>query len=267
MGGHVSAIDPITLQPTKVGDKTMSAAERDASARGWASNSIAQQKLALDQGSAVADAGGPNQVALTRQFGKAPPNFRWKDDGTAEPIPGGPADLKANEAGQKAQQRADAAALSANNVLGAVRDAKDKVGITTAGFGSVAASVPGSPARDLQSRLETIKANLGFDRLQQMRDMSPTGGALGSVAVQELIALQSTVSSLDQGQSPSELRKSLDKIERHYNKWLQTVQKANGVQAEEKPASPSGPPKVGMIIDGYRYKGGDPANKANWVKQ
>lgn len=56
-----------------------------------------------------------------------------------------------------------------------------------------------------------------------MREASPTGGALGAVAVQELVALQSTVASLDQMQSPAELRGALDKIEKHYNNWLKTV--------------------------------------------
>lgn len=184
---------------------------------------LSRQRLAFDQGTATAEAGGPNQAALSKQYGKAPPGYRWKGDGTAEAIPGGPADIKSGEAGAKAQGRKDAAALAANNVLSAVSDAKKLVGINTTGPGSMLSKVPGTDARDLQAKLDTVKANLGFDRLQQMREMSPTGGALGAVAVQELIALQSTVASLDQAQSAKELKKSLDKIEGHYNKWLETV--------------------------------------------
>lgn len=200
---------------------------------------VSQSRLAFDQGNAVSDAGGPSQAGLTKRYGKAPPGYRWKDDGTAEAIPGGPADIKSGEAGAKAQGRKDAAALAANNVLSAVTDAKELVGYSTSGLGAGFANIPGSPARDLQAKLDTVKANLGFDRLQQMREMSPTGGALGAVAVQELIALQSTVASLDQKQSPSELKKSLEKIEKHYNKWLETV---NGDAAptvnNPMPASP-----------------------------
>lgn len=184
---------------------------------------VSQSRLAFDKGNAVSDAGGPSQAGLTKRYGKAPPGYRWKDDGTAEAIPGGPADIKAGEAGAKAQGRKDAASLAASNVLSAVKDAKNLVGLTTTGPGSVLSRVPGTDARDLQAKLDTVKANLGFDRLQQMREMSPTGGALGAVAVQELIALQSTVASLDQAQSAKELKKSLEKIEGHYNKWLQTV--------------------------------------------
>ena len=83
----------------------------------------------------------------------------------------------------------------------------------TAGAGSVLAGIPGSPAKDLQAAIETIKANLGFDELQTMRDNSPTGGALGQVAVQELEALRSTLSSLDQAQSPEQVVASLKRIQ------------------------------------------------------
>jgi hypothetical protein len=38
-----------------------------------------------------------------------------------------------------------------------------------------------------------------------------------------LMALQSTVASLDQYQSPPDLKKALDKIETHYNNWLEAV--------------------------------------------
>ena len=33
------------------------------------------------------------------------------------------------------------------------------------------------------------------------------------------------------------------------------------------PAAPSGPPKIGSVQEGYKFKGGDPANPKNWEKQ
>lgn len=155
---------------------------------------------------------------------KAPAGYRFKTDGSLEAIPGGPADEKATMAGQKTAMRNEMSGQSALNVINTVKEAKDLVGSSTAGFGSLLAKIPESDARNLQAKLDTIKGNLGFDRLQQMREASPTGGALGAVAVQELVALQSTVASLDQAQSPSQLKASLDKIERHYNNWYKTTQ-------------------------------------------
>lgn len=246
-GDRQTFFDPATRQTVGSLGINMSQSERDASARGWAANSLSRERLAFEQGGG-ADV-GPSQAGFVRQFGKPPAGYRWKPDGALEAIPGGPTDIKAGDAGAKADMRKQAAAGSAGNVLAAVTDAKDLVGINTAGLGSSLAGIPGTDARDLRSKLETVKANLGFDRLQQMRDMSPTGGALGAVAVQELTALQSTVASLDQGQSRSELTKSLNKIELHYKNWLDAV---NGTPPK-KPANPgdlgSGsftPPNVSM---------------------
>ena len=74
----------------------------------------------------------------------------------------------------------------------------------------------GSTRADLEALLSTIRANIGFDRLQRMRKESPTGGALGQVAVQELLALQATMGSLDLNQSPDFLIRSLNQILQDY---------------------------------------------------
>jgi hypothetical protein len=118
----------------------------------------------------------------------------------------------------------------ANTVLNKVDEALGKVGGFTAGFGGLLANVPGTKARNLQADIDTIKANLGFQQLQAMRDASPTGGALGQVTERELGFLQSTVASLDQLQSPDELRKALNQIKVHYNNWLSAVNKGQAPQ-------------------------------------
>lgn len=133
---------------------------------------------------------------------------------------------KQQEKLEKQQQSADMAIGAADRVINEVKQARDKVSGFTAGAGSLLSVVPLTEAKDLSKRLNTIKANLGFDRLQQMRDASPTGGALGQVAVQELIALQSTIASLDQDQSPAQLKEALNKIEFHYANWRDAVRKS-----------------------------------------
>lgn len=110
------------------------------------------------------------------------------------------------------------AALSALNAKTKVVDeaigrALGMVGNWSAGMGAGLARIPGTQARDLQAELETIKANIGFDELQTMRDNSPTGGALGQVAVQELEALRATLANLDQEQSPAQLKAMLKRVQ------------------------------------------------------
>lgn len=191
--------------------------------------SIARERLNFDRGQVTAEMGGsPDQVALSKRYGKAQPGYRWRPDGSLEAIPGGPADTKAGAEAEKTQARKSQQLAQAKSVLQTVDEARNLVGVTTAGLGGVTRAIPATSARDLSAKLETIKANLGFDRLQQMREASPTGGALGNVAIQELTALQSTVASLDQLQSPAEVRRALDKISTHYRNWANTL---NGEKA------------------------------------
>jgi hypothetical protein len=195
----------------------MSPEARASNALGWANNALTRR------GQDLTDARARETVGA----GRVPPGYRFKPDGSLEAIPGGPADIKAGELGQKAEARQQGSLAQADSVLKEVRDAKGMVGWNTAGAGGALAALPATEARDLSAKLLTVKANLGFDRLQQMRDQSPTGGALGSVAQQELAALQSTVASLDQMQSPKQLGQALDKIEKHYTNWRNVVQQAS----------------------------------------
>lgn len=94
-----------------------------------------------------------------------------------------------------------------------IDDAISKVSGTTAGFaGSKLANVAGTPAADLAATLKTIRANLGFDELQKMRNNSPTGGALGSVSENENALLQSAVTNLENTQSPEQLKQKLQEL-------------------------------------------------------
>jgi len=89
--------------------------------------------------------------------------------------------------------------------------------------GWISGLIPSTPAYILKKRLETIKANIGFDKLQAMREASPTGGALGQVSERELNFLQSTITALDPGMGREEMREGLLKVEKHYNIWRDTI--------------------------------------------
>ena len=222
-------------------------------------------RLTDTEGSPVAGGGGANS---------APTGYRWTGTGDLEAIPGGPAALVADKARreqeaatEKATSRTTILRAQADDVIGSIDDALAKVnsgGVTGVG-GWIGRRFPGSDSTDLAGDIETITANLGFDRLQQMRDMSPTGGALGQVAVQELLALKATVASLDLNQSKEQVQKNLQKIRQHYVRWLEVMDEAAGGGASGGGgASPTPGPQPGQIESGYRFKGGDPADPASW---
>lgn len=96
------------------------------------------------------------------------------------------------------------------------RDYDFRDNITGFGAETFGQMFAGTAAADFAALTDTIKSNIGFDRLQKMRDDSPTGGALGQVSEMELRLLNSALGSLAQTQSPKQLRENLLRIKKHY---------------------------------------------------
>ena len=89
-----------------------------------------------------------------------------------------------------------------------------------------------NPATDLKNLLDTVKSNIGFDRLDAMRKESPTGGALGQVAVKELDFLQASLGSLKQEQSSRQLLENLKRLGERYDGLIKTLATSKEVDAE-----------------------------------
>src|SRR3990167_4629979 len=85
---------------------------------------------------------------------------------------------------------------------------------------------PGGDAANAEALLTTLKSQVGFNVLQAMRQASQTGGALGQVAVQELIMLQNNLAALDQQQSPDALATALQQIADHADAVIGRMQTA-----------------------------------------
>lgn len=116
--------------------------------------------------------------------------------------------------GQQVKATSAMNALEAKNeiVVGAIDSALGQANWTNTGNvmgNSGWVPVFGQGALDLGKTLETIKANIGFEELQTMRDSSPTGGALGQVTERELSFLQSTIANIEQAQSEEQLKANL----------------------------------------------------------
>lgn len=87
------------------------------------------------------------------------------------------------------------------------------VNVWTSGFaGQPLSSIPGTAASNLKANLETIKANIGFDKLAEMRANSPTGGALGNISDTENRLLASTWANIENAQSPEQLTYNLQNL-------------------------------------------------------
>lgn len=136
------------------------------------------------------------------------------------PVKGGPAALEI-EAEQKKAEAATAQKKTYADIVvqdvDRVLEAVNKEGFPTTGFfGSMASNVPGTPAYDVKSLLDTIKANVGFNKLQEMRAASPTGGALGQVSEMENRLLQAAIGNVEQSQSKEQLEYNLKRVKEIY---------------------------------------------------
>lgn len=121
-------------------------------------------------------------------------------------------------------QAVQAAASTADTVLGKVTTALSQVGTFSSGWlGGSTSAIPGTPSKNLQSTIDTIKSNLAFTELSKMRAASPTGGALGAISDKEENLLSSTVANLDVGQSPAQLKANLALVQTHYINYLNSL--------------------------------------------
>ena len=135
------------------------------------------------------------------------------------------ADLKITK--PKAMTTGRAQLTKTNMLKGNIEDARKAASGWTTGFiGNVMTSIKGSDAYDLSQKLATIKANIGFDRLQEMRNNSVTGGALGQVSEMENKLLQAVWGSLEQAQSKDQFLEILGQVEKQVQESWKRVEMA-----------------------------------------
>jgi len=136
---------------------------------------------------------------------------------------------KGLEAYQKAQeasknnQRDPSALMSSIVVNDSISRALPLISNFSAGVGSWLSIIPATDARDLKGLIDTMKANAGFDKLQAMREASPTGGALGQVSERELAFLQNVFGNMETDQSPAQLKYNMQLFQYVYNTLIHGV--------------------------------------------
>ena len=202
------------------------------------------------------------------QVGTIPQGYQLEELNGAwrmTPIPGGPAAAEAAAEEQREAMRRGQKDQAANLVLEDISRAKQLVMNNpqlTAGFlGNVLRDWAGTDAADVSALLDTIGANISFDKLNQMRAMSKTGGALGNVTERELELLSAVLGSVKQSQSPEQLIRNMQRLEQTFSEVVHGPQGRYGGPQFRPPT-----PTPGHVVNGYRFKGGDPADPGNWER-
>lgn len=213
-------------------------APSQAAALGLPKNATYQRDATSGKITAVGSGGVT--VNMPPQIGSIPPGYRVVYDANRLPvsmevIPGSPEERKIQEAEQKGAAAAESTITASTIVLDEVKSLRNMIkGQKTADpvTGTLGAIVgekggvlkAGSARATAEERIKTIKANIGFDRLNQMRQESPTGGALGNITEQELAFLQSVLGSIDLSQKDDAILANLVRLEKIYNGILKKAQ-------------------------------------------
>lgn len=112
------------------------------------------------------------------------------------------------------------------------------------GVGKPISAIAGTEGAKVRALVNTLKAQVGFAVLQDMRDSSKTGGALGNISNQENAYLQNALAALDTQLAPEDFREQLQVLidyaqgarERVHQAFLDTYPEAG----QQAPSSQSG---------------------------
>lgn len=111
-------------------------------------------------------------------------------------------------------------AMGASTVLNTVSDLAKAIRANpniTGPIGMILGVLPNTQAGEARLSMETLRANLAFDAL---RNIKAGGATLGSVSAPELALLEAKVANLNLNRSPEAVLKSLEEIDRYYKQLV-----------------------------------------------
>lgn len=154
-----------------------------------------------------------NLAKTQAEEGKVPVGYKKTTSGELEAIKGGPADIKSQAQFAQDTTAYNSATSSMDRLAAAANEVLNHPGLAGAvGLRGVLPNVPGTAAANAAAQLATLKSQVGFSVLQDMRNASKTGGALGNVSNEEGKRLESNLAALDRAQSLEQFQASLKKI-------------------------------------------------------
>ncbi len=258
LGGKELAYNPFELKDGQSFQRTMDPGQAAANALGWANHGLSKQRLALDR-----QTQGPGGM-------KAPTGYRWAADGSLEAIPGGPATkgATATEGERKAATLMQRLQFSESQLEDALKDDPN-------------AATPNLLAQGLRGIGAEAAAN------------STTSEARQRVDTAQLDILDA---ALTLGTGAAYTREQLEGYRRSYFPQIgdsegtikdKRARLNNVIGAAKLAAGRAAPPPVsavvqqpaasgtekklksamkGQVMDGYRFKGGNPADPNAWEK-
>jgi len=204
-----------------------------------------------------------------QDIGRIPVGYRMTPEGTIEAIPGGPTTTPISPKEMQVREAKFPQATSALKSFDAKSDEliRDIQRLRNhPGLNSITGIVYGrtpsvtKEGREAQALYDKVTAGLQFKELQDMRNASPTGGALGNVSNQEGQFLRQAAGALDRTQEPGSVQAELDRIANSVSGSKQRLREAYDMTYDYKglgggaaapsaaPATPSAPSAGGNSV-------------------
>jgi hypothetical protein len=218
---------------------------------------------------------------------KAPSGYRYTPTGDLEAIPGGPAAAGPNLTPKDIQKReavlpqARQAVSTVSNTMSIIGETVDRLIANKSGLNGVTGLISGrtpgvtDAARKAEADLNQLK-NLAFIQgITELRAASKTGAGVGNVSNKEGDRFENLKASLERTQSYDDIVAALKRLKSQSEFTKQSLQEAFDETYSYRNAAPDASnaapalaaPKVGTVQQGYRFKGGNPADQKNWEKQ
>ncbi len=253
LGGNVSALDPYTLKPQAVLPKTMTFGDKTA----IGNLAVSQQRLKMEQGN-------QNQPVFNESLGGfvVKPNAA-NPDGKLIPLAGGSVNPKMTED----QAKASGWLVQAENSFGNMKGAMTRTpSASKPGFNDALGSVPG-----LGGFANSMR---GADRQQFIQGSSSLSEALLRAATGAGVNKDEARQKIEEltpifGEDEKTTKQKMDAIPLYIESLKMRAgpgaKKADLIGTSGKQTSNS--PMRGQIVDGHKFKGGNPADPASWEKQ
>ena len=193
-----------------------------------------------------------------QDLGRIPVGYRQTAGGEIEPIPGGPTttNLSPKEIQVREAKRPQATLAlktfedKTSTLEKDIKELMNHPGLPSI-TGIAAGRLPGITAegRAAEALFNRIQKAGGFRELQEMRNASPTGGALGQVSNQENTSLQQTFAAIDRTQNASDVKKGLAKALDELTQSKRRVREAFDMTYDYRPSAPGGAAPSGADND------------------